>query len=81
MAQNNADFKAMIKLANSYDFDNIHDYFDYIVESFINGQPQQAKKLFLAMPASYQSFMLTTPDESGLTNEYKNKLTEWAINK
>lgn len=80
MAQNNADFKAMLSLAKSYDFDNVHDYLDYIVESFINGQPQQAKDLFLAMPKSYQTFMLTTPDELDLTPEYRNKLTEWAIN-
>lgn len=29
-----------------YDFNTLEDYFNYIVESKINGQPQQAKELY-----------------------------------
>jgi len=34
------------KLIKSYDFDTIEDYFNYIVESKINGQNKQAKELY-----------------------------------
>ena len=81
MAQQSNDLKAMMKLAKSYDFNDMHEFFEYIVDSFVNGQPQQAKELFLSMPKEYQSYMLSIGDEIGLTDEYRNKLTEWAINK
>lgn len=34
------------KLIKSYDFDTIEDYFNYIIDSKINGQPQQARELY-----------------------------------
>jgi hypothetical protein len=34
------------KIIKSYDFDTIEDYFNYIVESKINGQKTQAKELY-----------------------------------
>ena len=36
-------------LAKQYDFSTDADYFQYIIDSVINGQRSQAKKLFLAM--------------------------------
>lgn len=36
-------------LAKSYDFKTAEEYFQYIVESVINGQRTQAKSLFLKM--------------------------------
>lgn len=40
----------MKKLLKNYGFNSIQEYFNYIEESYVNGQPQQAKELFLAMP-------------------------------
>jgi len=34
------------KLIKSYDFDTIEDYFNYIIDSKINGQRAQAKELY-----------------------------------
>lgn len=36
-------------LAKEYDFENETEYFDYIVESLVNGQRQQVRDLFNAM--------------------------------
>ena len=37
------------KLIKSYDFDTIEDYFNYIIDSKINGQRAQAKELYDAL--------------------------------
>jgi len=37
------------ELIKSYDFDTIEDYFNYIIDSKINGQKQQAKELYNAL--------------------------------
>ena len=39
------------KLIKSYGFTEITEYFDYIIDSIINGQPQQAKQLFVDLSA------------------------------
>lgn len=39
------------KLIKSYDFQNITEYFDYIIDSIINGQNKQAKQLFVDLSA------------------------------
>ena len=40
----------MEELLKELEFDNEVQYFEYIVESYINGQKKQAKELYLAMP-------------------------------
>jgi hypothetical protein len=45
-------------LAKDYDFETESEYFDYIIESYINGQPQQCKELFLQMAKDDQSKFL-----------------------
>ena len=42
------------KTLSNYDFDSIEDYFQYIVESRINGQHRQAKELFYALSEGMQ---------------------------
>ena len=37
------------KLIKSYDFDTIEDYFNYIIDSKINGQRAQAVELYSAL--------------------------------
>lgn len=37
------------KLIKSLDFQNITEYFDYIIDSIINGNKQQAKDLFVKL--------------------------------
>ena len=45
-------------LAKEYDFQTKEQYFDYIVESLINGQRQQVKDLFNQMKKSDQQEFL-----------------------
>ena len=40
------------KLIKSYDFETIENYFDYILESEINGQRSQAESLIKALSSS-----------------------------
>lgn len=35
-----------LKLVNSYDFNNIDDLYNYIFDSYINGNKEQSKELF-----------------------------------
>jgi len=50
------------KLIKSYDFDTIEDYFNYIVDSKINGNRQQAQELYNNLSArqkdSFQRWFL-----------------------
>lgn len=68
-------------LLKGYDFATVQEYYEYIGESFINGQGQQAKNLFLEMPKSYQIRLLTWQDglRFQLTERDQVKLTAWAI--
>jgi len=45
-------------LAKEYDFETKEDYYNYIVESLINGQRQQVRDLFNAMRKSDQQEFL-----------------------
>lgn len=43
----------------SYEFNSTIDYYDYIIDSHINGQPQQVKQLYKDMsPKQRQEFIL-----------------------
>lgn len=41
--------KTLIELAKEYDFETEQEYYDYIEQTAINGQPQQVRKLFNQM--------------------------------
>ena len=45
-------------LAREYDFNHAHDYFEYIIESLINGNRQQVRDLFNAMHKDDQQTFL-----------------------
>lgn len=45
-------------LAKEYDFEHEHEYYDYIVDSLINGQRQQVKNLFNQMHSDDQQYFL-----------------------
>ena len=47
-------------LAKELEFKTAEDYFNYIVESLINGQRQQVRDLFNAMRKYDQNLFLTT---------------------
>lgn len=50
--------KHLITLAIEHDFKTEVEYFDYIIESEINGQNQQVKSLYNAMkPSDKQKFL------------------------
>lgn len=34
------------KLAKSYDFDSVYEFFDYIIDSYYNGHRPQVKQLY-----------------------------------
>lgn len=46
-------------LAKEYDFDNEYAYFEYIVDSLINGQRQQVRDLFNKMTAESKEYFTT----------------------
>ena len=52
--------KEMKKLIKEYDFEKIEQYYDYIVESCINGQFEQVKELLIEMPEDNQRIFLNT---------------------
>lgn len=69
----------MKKLLKTYGMDNDMQYFEMIVESFINGQITQAKKQFKAMPKAYRiSFMKLVNNNwiSGLSTDQIDSLYE-----
>lgn len=45
-------------LAKEYGFNHYHDYFEYIIESLINGNRQQVRDLFNAMHKDDQQTFL-----------------------
>ena len=61
-------------LAREYDFETKEEYFDYIVESLINGQRQQVRKLFNQMKAYDQKEFLVDylNDGIGIEKSVKN---------
>lgn len=52
--------KYAIDLAKEYDFSNENEYFQYIVDSLINGNRQQVRDLFNQMKPEDQEEFLTT---------------------
>lgn len=61
-------------LAKEYDFQEKEEYFDYIVDSLINGHRQQVRDLFNKMkPESRREFLIDYLDESiGYHKSVKN---------
>jgi hypothetical protein len=60
----------MKKLLKIYGLKSDMQYFEMIVESFINGQYAQAKQQFAAMPKSYRVCMIKSATgnwESGMS--------------
>ena len=49
----------MKKLLKEYDLTEVYQYYDMIIDSVINGQREQAKNQFLAMPKDYQKRFLS----------------------
>lgn len=52
--------KYAIDLAKEYDFSNENEYFQYIVDSLVNGNRQQVRDLFNQMKPEDQEEFLTT---------------------
>jgi len=48
----------MKKLLKDLDFTTEYQYFEYIIESYINGQKKQAKELFQAMPLDKREYFI-----------------------
>lgn len=42
--------KRLLKQAKSLDFTSIHELYDYVIESKVNGQPSQVRSLIKDMP-------------------------------
>ena len=71
----------MEKLLKQYGFEDYTEYFEYIVESVINGQIQQATELFSAMPrenrVEFIETAITLEWESGLDTVQLSKFVEF----
>lgn len=46
------------RLLKDYEFEHSHQYYDYIIDSYINGQRQQAANLFNQMQKFHQRFFM-----------------------
>lgn len=70
----------MKKLLKTYDLNSDMQYFEMIVESFINGQLVQACDQFKAMPKDYKILFLKNATiggwDSGLSNSQISRLFE-----
>lgn len=44
--------KTLLELAKELDFETEYDYFGYVLESYINGQNKQSRRLFEAIPSN-----------------------------
>ena len=63
--------KYAVNLAKDYDFQGEDEYFDYIIDSMINGQRKQVRDLFNKMENSdKQNFLINYLD---LTQEYHRR--------
>lgn len=66
------------KLAKSLDFQQETEYFDYCIESYINGNKDQCKSLFLKMKKDDRKRLLNhisqTPGTSPIFKFYLNLL-------
>ena len=63
--------KNLKTLAKQLDFKNDADYFEYCIESYINGNFQQCKKLFKDMHKKDRVSLLRYIDETADRNTYK----------
>ena len=50
--------KKLITLAKELDFSNESEYFNYLIDSYINGQYAQCKRLLKAMKKADQKYFL-----------------------
>lgn len=48
----------MKKLLKDYEFNAVEDYYQYILDSFFNGQSNQVKDLFAAMPTKNKVYFV-----------------------
>ena len=64
--------KSALKLAHEYEWQTAQEYFDYIVDSFINGQYTQVRNLYNAMNSDSKfEFIYYLVHESGHSDAQK----------
>ena len=66
----------MNELLKEYDFNNDMQYFEMIVESFINGQIKQAKEQFKAMPKANKLAFLKSATIGGWNHQLSSQQIE-----
>ena len=69
--------KKLITLAKEFDFDKDYEYYEYIIDSWINGQKQQVISLYKDMkPEDRQYFIMDyiTILNDELANQIRNHL-------
>jgi len=66
--------KYAIDLAKEYEFNTADEYYQYIIDSVINGQRQQARDLFNELkPEDQQTFLIDyCRDSEGIERSTKN---------
>jgi len=69
------------KLIKSYDFETIQDYFNYIVDSWTNGQKKQSKELYNSLSIRqikhFAAWLLSSQMDGITTNEDNFKLVTY----
>jgi|688.fasta_scaffold207512_1 hypothetical protein len=58
------------KLIKSLDFQNITEYFDYIIDSIINDNKQQAKELFVKLSSKQKLKFFFFLSENNFSPKY-----------
>lgn len=64
--------KTASALAKEYDFENDFEYFEYIEDSFINGQRQQARNLYKVLDTDGRKDFYNYAKENNLKNSIEN---------
>lgn len=58
-SQHTWQYNKMMALVRGLDFETVEEYFNYIIDSKINGQLDQVKSLFRDMPKEYRKDFLS----------------------
>lgn len=61
--------KTLMSLAKKIDFETESEYFDYCIDSYLNGQFNQCKNLFSDMPKPERKNLITYINNSGMLSK------------
>ena len=71
-----ANKKKLINLAKELDFETEYDYYNYIIDSSINGQPQQVKQLYNDMSRKDRDYFINIYLNDEVTSSIKKRILD-----